>query len=72
MTERNDSPSKQEWIDAMMTAFDEAADSVEAWEYGGAESKEDFDLHRNAALEVAKRIRRMAWRFCKKETAKHG
>lgn len=49
--------------EAMMTAFDEAADGVEQWEYGGAETQAEQMLHRNAAVEVAKRIRAMAKRY---------
>jgi hypothetical protein len=48
---------------AMLCAFNEAADGVENWEFGGSESKAEYDLHRLAGAEVAKRIRRMADRY---------
>lgn len=57
------SDDTEEFHDAMMCAFDEAADGLDIWEFGGAETKEEYDLHRKAATEVAKRIRRMAARY---------
>ncbi|MCP4783310.1 MAG: hypothetical protein GY878_07145 [Fuerstiella sp.] len=79
MTEANDektgvgsgsaaSPCSTEFHDAMLTAFNEAADGVEAWEYGGAEFPEDFAIHRSAAAEVAKRVRAMAVRYDRKHS----
>jgi len=55
--------SGPEWDDALLHAMDTAADSIEDWEYGGAVDWADFQLHRRAAKEVAKRIRRMANRY---------
>lgn len=55
--------SGPEWDEAILYAMDYAADSVEEMEYGGAVDEVEFKLHRRAAMEVAKRIRRMAVRY---------
>jgi len=60
--------SDTDYRDAMMCAFDEAADGVEQWEFGGSDSDEEASLHKLAGADVAKRIRRMADRYL----AKHG
>lgn len=52
-----------EYHEAMLHAFNEAADGVEAWEYGGAESKSEQELYLKAARDVARRIRMMANRY---------
>jgi len=51
------------WHGFMCHAMEEAALAVESWEYGGAESDGEFSMAREAAIEVAKRIRRMATRY---------
>lgn len=50
------------WHDCMMHSLEEAANIIENWEYGGAETKEEYDMTLQAAKEVAKLIRRMAER----------
>ena len=55
-----------DWYECMLHAMEEAAAAVEGWEYGGAESEEEFRMTRRAAMEVAKRIRRMAERYSRK------
>lgn len=64
--------SGEEWDDAVMYAMETAADSIEDWEYGGAVDKADFQLHRRAAKEVAKRIRRMVKRYNNKRAPNQG
>ena len=75
ITLKNDSPQPNDidasrsmrgstaYHEAIMCAFDEAADGVENWEFGGADSQEEYDLHRVAGADVAKRIRKMAHRY---------
>ena len=58
--------TSKEFHDAMMCAFDEAADGVELWEFAGAESEREQVLHKLAGAEVAGRIRAMANRYCNK------
>jgi|JI10StandDraft_1071094.scaffolds.fasta_scaffold701735_3 hypothetical protein len=55
--------NSKDFHDAMICAFHEAADNVELWEFGGADTLEEYNLHRHAAEEVAKRIRKMADRY---------
>lgn len=50
----------QEWHDCMQHAFMEAADAMQAWEYGGASTKEEKNMQDAAGKEVAKLIRKMA------------
>jgi hypothetical protein len=61
-------PITQEMLDAMMCAFNEAADGLLIWEFGGAESKEEHDLHKDAAAAVSKKIREMGERFYRRES----
>lgn len=61
--------TSKEFHEAMMCAFDEAADGVELWEFAGAESKQDRVTHQYAGAEVAKRIRKMASRYWKTHLA---
>lgn len=63
-------PMTQERLDAIMTAFSEASDGLLAWEFGGADSQEEYDLHREAAKEVSERIKKMGERFYNKEMAR--
>ena len=64
---------ESEYHDAMAWAFDLAADSVDQAEYAGAETRAEVALHRMAAMDVAKRIQRMADRYWRKHvTAKTG
>ena len=56
--------------DALWWALQTAADMIEEWEYAGAETKRDYELHREAAIEAAKRIQRMADQYWKKHLAK--
>ena len=64
---------ESDYHDAMLWAFDLAADSVDAAEYAGAETRVEVALHRRAAMDVAKRIQRMADRYWKKHvTSKSG
>lgn len=53
-------PDTESWHDDMLHAMREAADGLESWEYGGADSREEMEQQNRAALEVAKRIQRMA------------
>jgi len=46
--------------------MEEAAAGIEDWEYGGAETAEEFRMTRLAAMEVARRIRSMASRYSRK------
>lgn len=55
--------ASKEWHGCILHAMEEAAAGVESWEYGGAESEEEFKMTRDAAIEVARRIRRMAERY---------
>ena len=57
---------ESDYHDAMLWAFDLAADSVDEAEYSGAQTREEIALHRRAAMDVAKRIQRMADRYMKK------
>lgn len=66
--------TSQAWHEMVCHVMEEAASSVEAWEYGGADSDAEFRMAREAAVEVAKRIRRMLMRYSRrheqyKETA---
>ena len=64
---------ESEYHDAMLWAFNLAADSIDQAEYAGAETRAEVALHRRAAMDVAKRIQRMADRYWKKHvTAKTG
>ena len=64
---------KFDYHDAMLWAFNLAADSVDQAEYAGAETREEVALHRMAAMDVASRIQKMADRYWKKHaTAKTG
>ena len=64
---------ESDYHDAMLWAFDLAADSVDEAEYMGAETRAEIELHRRAAMDVAKRIQRMADRYMRKHvTAKTG
>ncbi len=64
---------ESEYHDAMLWAFNLAADSVDEAEYMGAETHAEVALHRIAAMDVAKRIQRMADRYARKHvTAKDG
>lgn len=56
-------PITKAMLEAIMCAFDEASDGLMNWEFGGADSQEEADLHREAAKEVSKRIRQMGERF---------
>lgn len=56
----------EEWHDAVMCAFNEAIDGLELWEYGGADSQEEADMHKEAARDVAKRIKNMRDRYDRK------
>ena len=57
---------ESDYHDAMLWAFDLAADSVDEAEYSGAQTREEIALHRMAAMDVAQRIQRMADRYMKK------
>jgi len=57
---------ESDYHDAMLWAFNLAADSVDEAEYMGAETRAEVELHRRAAMDVAKRIQRMADRYWKK------
>jgi hypothetical protein len=59
-----------DYHDAMLWAFNLAADSVDAAEYAGAETRAEVALHRLAAMDVAKRIQRMADRYVRKHLRK--
>ena len=62
---------ESDYHDAMLWAFNLAADSVDEAEYSGAQTREEIALHRMAAMDVAQRIQRMADRYMKKHvTAK--
>ena len=63
-------PITQEMLDAMMVAFNEASDGLLIWEFGGAESKEEHDLHKEAAEEVSNLIRKLGERFYRRESAR--
>ena len=64
---------ESDYHDAMLWAFNLAADSVDEAEYMGAETRAEVELHRRAAMDVAKRIQKMADRYWKKHvTAKTG
>jgi len=64
---------ESDYHDAMLWAFSLAADSVDEAEYMGAETRDEVALHRRAAMDVAKRIQRMADRYMQKHvTAKAG
>ena len=67
---KNKKPMTQERLDAIMRAFDEAADGLQIWEFGGAESQSELDLHKEAAEEVSQLIRKMGDRFYRRETAR--
>jgi len=54
------------WHGCMLHAMEEAAAGIEDWEYGGAETAEEFRMTRLAAMEVARRIRSMASRYSRK------
>jgi hypothetical protein len=54
----------------MLWAFDLAADCVDQAEYAGAETRAEVALHRRAAMDVAKRIQRMADRYARKHLRK--
>ena len=57
---------ESDYHDAMLWAFNLAADSVDEAEYMGAETRAEVALHRRAAMDVAHRIQRMADRYMKK------
>ena len=57
---------ESDYHDAMLWAFNLAADSVDEAEYSGAQTREEIALHRMAAMDVAQRIRQMADRYMKK------
>jgi hypothetical protein len=59
-----------DYHDAMLWAFNLAADSVDEAEYMGAETRDEVALHRRAAMNVAKRIQRMADRYFERHLAK--
>ena len=61
---------ESEYHDAMIWAFELAADSVDEAEYMGAETRAEVALHRKAAMDVAKRIQRMADRYVRKHLRK--
>lgn len=64
---------ESDYHDAMLWAFNLAADSADEAEYMGAETRAEVELHRRAAMDVAKRIQKMADRYWKKHvTAKTG
>ena len=63
-------PHESEYHDAMFWAFSLAADSVDEAEFMGAETHAEFALHRKAAMDVAKRIQRMADRYMRKHLRK--
>ena len=48
--------------DCLQHAFEEAANGIENWEYGGYESEEERQMTFAAAKQVAKIIRATAWR----------
>ena len=52
----------EKWHECMQHAFTEAADNIETWEYGGAESEEERLMTKEASFEVAKIIRSLAAR----------
>lgn len=60
----------EEYHDALWWALQTAADSIYEWEYGGAENKHEYDLHREAAEEASRRIQRMADQYFKRHVAK--
>ena len=57
---------ESDYHDAMLWAFNLAADFIDQAEYGGAETRAEVALHRMAAMDVAKRIQKMADRYWKK------
>lgn len=63
-------PMTQERLDAIMTAFTEASDGLLVWEFGGADSQEEYDLHKEAAEEVSELIKKMGERFYDREMAR--
>lgn len=63
-------PITKEMLEAMMCAFDEATDGLLLWEFGGAESQAEHDLHKEAAEEVSQRIKKMGERFYAREMAR--
>lgn len=54
------------WHYDMLFAFEEAASGIESWEWGGADTDEEYARQKEAATEVARRIRRMANRYERK------
>jgi hypothetical protein len=61
---------ESDYHDAMLWAFSLAADSVDEAEYMGAETRDEVALHRRAAMDVARRIQRMADRYVRKHLRK--
>ena len=57
---------ESDYHDAMLWAFKLAVDFIDMAEYGGAETRAEVALHRMAAMDVARRIQRMADRYWKK------
>ena len=57
---------ESDYHDAMAWAFDLAADFIDQAEYGGAETRAEVALHRVAAMDVARRIQKMADRYMRK------
>ena len=60
----------EEYHDALWWALQTAADMIEEWEYAGATTQRGYELHREGAIEAAKRIQRMADRYFKRHLAK--
>lgn len=51
------------WHDDVMHAFSEACNCLDDWEYGGADTREQFDRQKKAAEFVRKKIQAMAKRY---------
>lgn len=56
-------PKDDKWRDDMIYAMETAADMVEEWEYGGADSDDEYERQKATAAEVARMIRVMARRY---------
>ena len=60
----------EEYHDALWWALQTAADMIEEWEYAGATTQREYELHREAAIEAARRIQRMADQYRKRHLTK--
>jgi hypothetical protein len=60
----------EDYHDALWWALQTAADMIEECVPAGATTQRDYDLHREGAIEAAKRIQRMADRYFERHLAK--